>query len=136
MELVYIASTYQLFALSVIDTPFPYELSRDITEKLSLRYGNSFPPTFPEVLLAQASPIDWPIVTKHANMTSSRGSINAEPATITSESFNFTVVSARDQSKTHQIAMTTALPAWAWPTRRRLWRSLTAHNVQICRCAC
>ncbi len=29
---------------------------------------------------------DWPIVAKHANMTSSRGSINAAPATITSES--------------------------------------------------
>ncbi len=52
-----------------------------------LRYGNSFPPTFPEVLLAHASLTDWPIVAKHANMTSSRGSINAEPATITSESF-------------------------------------------------
>ncbi len=25
---------------------------------------------------------DWPIVAKHANMTSSRGSINAAPATI------------------------------------------------------
>ncbi len=51
----------------------------------TLRYGNSFPPTFPEVLLAHASPNDWPIVAKHANTTSSRGSINAEPATITSE---------------------------------------------------
>ncbi len=50
-----------------------------------LRYGNSFPPTFPEDLLAHASPNDWPIVTKHAN-TSSRGSINAAPMTITSES--------------------------------------------------
>ncbi len=29
---------------------------------------------------------DWPIVAKHANMTSPRGSINAAPATITSES--------------------------------------------------
>ncbi len=29
---------------------------------------------------------DWPIVAKHANMTSSRGSINAAPAKITSES--------------------------------------------------
>ncbi len=52
----------------------------------TLRYGNSFPPTFPEVLLAHASPNDWPIVAKHANTTSSRGSINAEPATIMSES--------------------------------------------------
>ncbi len=43
----------------------------------TLRYGNSFPPTFPEVLLANASPIDWPIVAKNANMMSSRGSINA-----------------------------------------------------------
>ncbi len=50
-----------------------------------LRYGNSFPPTFPEDILAHASPNDWPIVAKHAN-TSSRGSINAVPATITSES--------------------------------------------------
>ncbi len=50
-----------------------------------LRYGNSFPPTFPEDLLPHASPNDWPIVAKHAN-TSSRGSINAAPATITSES--------------------------------------------------
>ncbi len=40
----------------------------------TLRYGN-FSPTFPEVLLAHASPIDWPIVVKHANMTSSRDSI-------------------------------------------------------------
>ncbi len=37
-----------------------------------LRYGNSFPSNFPEVLLAHASPDDWPIVAKHANMTSSR----------------------------------------------------------------
>ncbi len=44
-----------------------YETSRRI-----LRYGNSFPSTFPEVLLAHASPNDWPIVAKHANMTSSR----------------------------------------------------------------
>ncbi len=51
----------------------------------TLRYGNSFPPTFPEDLLAHASPNDWPIVAKHAN-TSSRGSINATPVTITSES--------------------------------------------------
>ncbi len=50
-----------------------------------LRYGNSFPPTFPEDLLAHASPNDWPIVAKHVNM-SSRGSINAAPTTITSES--------------------------------------------------
>ncbi len=52
-----------------------------------LRYGNSFPPTFPEDLLAHDSPNDWPIVAKHAN-TSSRGSINAAPTTITSESFS------------------------------------------------
>ncbi len=32
-----------------------------------LCYGNSFPPTFSEVLLAHASPNDWPIVVKHAN---------------------------------------------------------------------
>ncbi len=50
-----------------------------------LCYGNSFPPTFPEDLLAHASPNDWPIVAKHTN-TSSRGSINVAPATITSES--------------------------------------------------
>ncbi len=52
----------------------------------TLHYGNSFPPTFPEILLAHASPNDWLIVVKHANMTSSRGRINAEPVTITSES--------------------------------------------------
>ncbi len=52
----------------------------------TLRYGNSFPTTFPEDLLAHASQNDWPIVTKHANTTSSRGRINALPATITSES--------------------------------------------------
>ncbi len=52
-----------------------------------LRYENSFPPTFPEDILAPASPNDWPIVAKHAN-TSSRGSINAAPVTITSESFS------------------------------------------------
>ncbi len=51
----------------------------------TLRYENSFPPTFPEVLLAHASLTDLPIVAKHANMPSSRGSINAEPATIMSE---------------------------------------------------
>ncbi len=45
-----------------------------------------------------------------------------------------TAVSARVRSKTCRIATTTALPAWAWPTRRRLWRSLTAHNVRICQC--
>ncbi len=53
----------------------------------TLHYGNSFPPTFPEVPLAHTSLTDWPIVVKHANMPSSRGSINAEPVTITSESF-------------------------------------------------
>ncbi len=42
------------------------------TSQRILRYGNSFPSTFPEVLLAHASPDDWPIVAKHANMTSSR----------------------------------------------------------------
>ncbi len=56
------------------------------TSQRILCYGNSFPSTFPEVLLAHASLDDWPIVAKHANMTSSRGSINAMPATITSES--------------------------------------------------
>ncbi len=61
-------------------TEFPYELSRDITEKLSL--WELLPSNFPEVLLAHASPNDWPIVMKHANMTSSRGCINAEPAKI------------------------------------------------------
>ncbi len=45
----------------------------------TLSYGNSFPPTFPEVLLAHGRPIDRPIVAKHANMMSLRGSINAEP---------------------------------------------------------
>ncbi len=71
-------------------------------------------------------------------LTSSRGSINAEPATITSESFPSrpipvrrcrpTAVFAREQSKTRRIATTTASPAWAWLTRRWLWRSLTAQN--------
>ncbi len=70
-------------ALVTIVTSVPWERERDITE--NLRYGNSFPPTFPEDLLAHASPNDWPIVAKHAN-TSSRGSINAAPVTITSES--------------------------------------------------
>ncbi len=42
------------------------------TSRRILHYGNSFPSTFPEVLLAHASPDDWPIVAKHANMTSSR----------------------------------------------------------------
>ncbi len=70
----------------LLNQKFPFELSRDITENLSVM-GNSFPPTFPEDLLAHASPNDWPIVTKHAN-TSSRGSINVAPTTITSESFS------------------------------------------------
>ncbi len=52
----------------------------------TLRYGNSFPPTFPEDLLAHASPNYWQIFAKHANTTSSRGRINAEPVTIKSES--------------------------------------------------
>ncbi len=41
---------------------------------------------FLKVQLAHASPNDWPFVANHANTTSSRGSINAEPATIASES--------------------------------------------------
>ncbi len=40
------------------------------------------------------------------------------------------------RSKTRRIATTTALSAWALPTRSRRWRSLTAHSVRICHCAC
>ncbi len=56
-----------------------------------LRYGNSFPPTFPEDLLAHAIPNDWPIVAKHAN-TSSRGSINAAPCDNYVRIFFFTLL--------------------------------------------
>ncbi len=43
-----------------IVTSVPWEREWDIRE--FLRYGNSFPPTFPEDLLAHASPKDWPII--------------------------------------------------------------------------
>ncbi len=42
-----------------IVTSVPWEREWDIRE--FLRYGNSFPPTFPEDLLAHASPNNWPI---------------------------------------------------------------------------
>ncbi len=74
--------THTLMLMTIIACIVPFRaFTRHHGE--SLRYGNSFPSTFPEDLLAHASPNDWPIVAKHANM-SSRGSINAAPATITS----------------------------------------------------
>ncbi len=42
------------------------EQEQGITEKFSVM-GTPSLPNFPEVLLAQVSPNDWPIVAKHAN---------------------------------------------------------------------
>ncbi len=102
------------------------------TSRRFLRYGNSFPSTFPEVLLAHASPNDWPIVAKHANMTSSR-QYKCDARDNYIRIFYFTlnlwwlqyVRSARDQSNRWIITFT-ASPAWAWPTPRRRWTSPTA----------
>ncbi len=65
---------------------FPFELPRDITENSPLWETPSLQPFLKTYWLTPVN--DWPIVAKHANMTSSRGSINAAPATITSESFS------------------------------------------------
>ncbi len=65
-------------------TSVPWERERDITEISPLWETNSLQPFLNTYWLTPVN--DWPIVAKHANMTSSRGSINAAPATITSES--------------------------------------------------
>ncbi len=112
------------------------------TSRRFLRYGNSFPSTFPEVLLAHASPNDWPIVAKHANMTSSR-QYKCDARDNYIRIFYFTlnswwlqyVRSARDQSN-HWIITFTASPAWAWPTPRRRWTSPTADIARTYRPAC
>ncbi len=65
---------------------FPFELSRDITENSPL--WELLPSNVSWRPIGSRQSNDWPIVAKHANMTSSRGSINAAPATITSESFS------------------------------------------------
>ncbi len=49
-----------------IVTSVHLEREQDNTEKFSVM-GTPYLPNFPEVLLAQVSPNDWPIVTKHAN---------------------------------------------------------------------
>ncbi len=59
---------------------FPFKLSRDITEITPLWETPSLQPFLKTYWLTPVN--DWPIVAKHANMTSSRGSINAAPATI------------------------------------------------------
>ncbi len=55
------------------------------TSRRILRYGNSFPSTFPEVLLAHASPMTGQL-SQSMQIWRARDSINAMPATITSES--------------------------------------------------
>ncbi len=65
---------------SVLDLQFPFKLSRDITEITPLWETPSLQPFLKTYWLTPVN--DWPIVAKHANMTSSRGSINAAPATI------------------------------------------------------
>ncbi len=65
-------------------TSVPWERERDITEISPLWGTPSLQPFLKTYWLTPVN--DWPIVAKHANMTSSRGSINAAPATITSES--------------------------------------------------
>ncbi len=65
-------------------TSVPWERERDITENISVMGTPSLQPFLKTYWLTPVN--DWPIVAKHANMTSSRGSINAAPATITSES--------------------------------------------------
>ncbi len=80
------ATENTFISINTLEQWFPYRaFTRQHGEILC--YGTSFPPTFHEVLLAHASPNDWPIVAKHANKDEPRGIINAEPATITSESF-------------------------------------------------
>ncbi len=64
----------------IIITEFPFKLSRDITEITPLWETPSLQPFLKTYWLTPVN--DWPIVAKHANMTSSRGSINAAPATI------------------------------------------------------
>ncbi len=61
-------------------TSVPWKRERDITEITPLWETPSLQPFLKTYWLTPVN--DWPIVAKHANMTSSRGSINAAPATI------------------------------------------------------
>ncbi len=68
-----------------IVTSVPWEREWDITENFSVMGTPSLQPFLKTYWLTPIQ-ITGQFVTKHANMTSSRGSINAAPATITSES--------------------------------------------------
>ncbi len=77
---MYICSCMMFVRTTQHNDVFPFKLSRDITEITPLWETPSLQPFLKTYWLTPVN--DWPIVAKHANMTSSRGSINAAPATI------------------------------------------------------
>ncbi len=109
--------------------PFPIELSRDITEISPLWELLPFNLSWSPIGSRQSN--DWPIVAKHANTTSSR-QYKCDARDNYIRIFYFTlnswwlqcVRSARDPSN-RWISISTASPAWAWPTPRRRWTSPT-----------
>ncbi len=119
---------------------FPFELSRDITEISPLWELLPFNLSWSPIGSRQSN--DWPIVAKHANMTSSR-QYKCDARDNYIRIFYFTlnswwlqcVRSARDPSN-RWISISTASPAWAWPTPRRRWTSPTADIARTCRSAC
>ncbi len=117
-----------------------FELSRDITEISPLWELLPFNLSWSPIGSRQSN--DWPIVAKHANMTSSRQyKCDAHDNYI--RIFYFTLNSwwlqyarsARDPSN-RWIITSTASPAWAWPTPRRRWTSPTADIARTYRSAC
>ncbi len=119
---------------------FPFELSRDITEISPLWELLPFNLSWSPIGSRQSN--DWPIVAKHANMTSSR-QYKCDARDNYIRIFYFTlnswwlqcVRSARDPSN-RWISISTASPAWAWPTPRRRWTSPTVDIARTCRSAC
>ncbi len=108
---------------------FPIELSRDITEISPLWELLPFNLSWSPIGSRQSN--DWPIVAKHANTTSS-SQYKCDARDTYIRIFYFTlnswwlqcVRSARDPSN-RWISISTASPAWAWPTPRRRWTSPT-----------
>ncbi len=117
---------------------FPIELSRDITEISPLWELLPFNLSWSPIGSRQSN--DWPIVAKHANTTSSR-QYKCDARDNYIRIFYFTlnswwlqcVRSARDPSN-RWISISTASPAWAWPTPRRRWTSPTVDIARTCRC--
>ncbi len=124
----------------IISTLFPIELSRDITEISPLWELLPFNLSWSPIGSRQSN--DWPIVAKHANMTSSR-QYKCDARDNYIRIFYFTlnswwlqcVRSARDPLN-RWISISIASPAWAWLTPRRRWTSPIVDFARTSRSAC